>query len=202
MEMDSFLSIKDKAEGMYKEKGSKFLAYAFQVSRTDEVIEKLDAIKKKHHRARHHCYAYILNEKDIFKSYDDGEPRHTAGDPILNQIRSYQMKDILVIVVRYFGGTRLGKSGLINAYKAATKDVLSNAETIELIVEKEISIYFHYEGMNEVMRTIQQYNLKIMDQYYDTCCSITCLIPKSELHHIINILDAIKHVTKIEVLPG
>ena len=201
--MDNYLSIKGQSEGLYKEKGSKFLAYAFPVSSDIEVKEKLDAIKRKHYNARHHCFAYVIGmSEELLRAYDDGEPRHTAGDPILNQIRSAQLKDILVIVVRYFGGTKLGKSGLINAYKSAAKDALSNAVVIEKIRRKQLSIDFKYEGMNDIMHTLQQHNFEIVNQFYDSDCSITCLIPESEIFQIIKKLEGFKEVKSIKELPG
>jgi len=202
MVRDKFLSIKGTAEGLYKEKGSKFLAYAFPVSKSDEVKENLDVLKKMHYNARHHCYAYILNNEDLTRSYDDGEPRHTAGDPILNQIRSAQLKNVMVVVVRYFGGAKLGKSGLINAYKSAAKDVLSNAEIVEKTIKKSISINCHYEGIHDVMHAIQQDNYKVVDQHYDKDCSITCLVPASKIPQFRKKLEALTNVIKTELLPG
>jgi uncharacterized YigZ family protein len=202
MVMDKFWSIKGATEGLYKEKGSKFFAYAFPVSNTDEVKENLDILKKKHFNARHHCYAYMLHDKELFRSYDDGEPRHTAGDPILNQIRSTQLKNVLVVVVRYFGGTKLGKGGLINAYKSAAKDALSNAEIIEKTIQKLISINFNYEGMNDVIHAIQQENYKVIHQHYDKDCSITCAVPVSKIPQFRKKLEALNNVIKIELLPG
>lgn len=202
MVTDKFLSIKEAAEGLYKEKGSKFLAYAFPVSKSNEVKEILDVLKKKHFNARHYCYAYILFDKELFRSYDDGEPRHTAGDPILNQIRSAQLKNVLVVVVRYFGGTKLGKSGLINAYKSAAKDVLSNAEIIEKTIKKSILVNFHYEGIHDVMHAIEQDNYKVVYQHYDKDCSITCLVPASKILQFRKKLEALNNVIKTELLPG
>ena len=202
MAKDNFLSIKSKAEGFYKEKGSKFLAYAFPVSDSNEVKVNLDILKKKHFNARHHCYAYILSDEKQFRAYDDGEPRHTAGDPILNQIRSAQLKNVLIVVVRYFGGTKLGKSGLINAYKSAANDVLLNAKVVEKTIEKSISIDFHYDGMNNIIHVIKQYNYKIIRQQYDKECSITCSVPVSKIPGFFRKLHALKNVIKVELLSG
>jgi len=201
--MDSYLSIKEETTGSYKEKGSKFIAYAFPVSSEDEVKQKLNAIKKEHYSARHHCFAYVIGIDDkLTRAYDAGEPRHTAGDPILNQIRSVQLKDILVIVVRYFGGIKLGKSGLINAYKTAAQDVLSNTEIVEKVITKPVIIHFRYEGMNDIMHTLQQYHVEIIDQQYKSECSITCLLPASVVSKVTKILEGIKAVHKIEALSG
>jgi len=202
MTTDNFLSIKRNAEGLYREKGSKFLAYAFSVSDSDEVNANLEILKKKHFDASHHCYAYILFEGKQFRSYDDGEPRHTAGDPILNQIRSAQLYNILIVVVRYFGGTKLGKKGLINAYKSAAKDALLNAEIIKKTIEKSILIDFRYEGMHDIIHVIQQNNYKIIHQQYDSECSITCSVPVSKISKFQKKLQALRNVIKVELLPG
>jgi len=201
--MDNYLSLKAESQGLYKEKGSKFLAYAFPVSCEDEVYQQLDIVKKEHYGARHHCFAYVIGvDAKIFRAYDDGEPRHTAGHPILNQIRSFQLKDILVVVVRYFGSTKLGKSGLINAYKSAAKDALSNAKVVKKVLKKSISVDFHYEGMNDIMNTLQQQDFEIVNQVYEHECSITCLIPNSKISQVIKTLQSLKAVIKVIELPG
>ncbi len=200
---DNFLSIKDNSEGLYKEKGSKFIALAFPVSNENEVKQIIKSVKKEHYNARHHCYAYIIGNEDIhFRSNDDGEPRHTAGDPILNQIRSFQLINVLVIVVRYFGGTKLGKAGLINAYKTASKEALSKAAIIVKVHKSEIAINFKYDGINDVMHLIQKKDFEILTQKYEESCSITGLIPRSQVQEIINALTGYKNVIKVTQLPG
>lgn len=200
---DNFLSIKDNSEGLYKEKGSKFIALAFPVSNENEVEQIIKSVKKEHYNARHHCYAYIIGNEDIhFRSNDDGEPRHTAGDPILNQIRSFQLINVLVIVVRYFGGTKLGKAGLINAYKTASKEALSKAAIIVKVHKSEIAINFKYDGINDVMHLIQKKDFEILTQKYEESCSITGLIPRSQVQEIINALTGYKNVIKVTQLPG
>ena len=174
----SFKTIKSNSEGLYKEKGSKFIALAIPVLSTDEVEIQLSAIRKKYHDARHHCYAYILNpEADIFRANDDGEPNHSAGDPILGQIRSYNLTNVLIIVVRYFGGTKLGISGLINAYKTSAKNALEQASIITRKVTKEITLLFPYQSTNDVMKLIAETEMKIDSQAFDTNCKIVGLIP-------------------------
>jgi uncharacterized YigZ family protein len=203
MMTDSFLSIKDNSEGLYKEKGSKFLAIAFPVNNENEVIKIIKSVKKEHYNARHHCYAYIIKNEDIrFRSNDDGEPRHTAGDPILNQIRSFKLNNVLVVVVRYFGGTKLGKTGLINAYKTASKEALIKATIIEKVHRSEIAINFKYDGINDVMNFIQKNNFEILTQKYEESCYITGLIPKSQVQEIINDLTGYKNVINVVQLPG
>lgn len=201
--MDKFLSIKNKSEGLYKEKGSKFIAFAYPVSDENEIKQIINSVKKEYYNARHHCFAYIIGNEEIhFRSYDDGEPRHTAGDPILNQIRSYQLINVLVIVVRYFGGTKLGKTGLINAYKTAAKEALSEATIIEQVRKCEINVNFKYEGINDVMHVLQNNDCEIIDQIYEETCSITGLIPKSTVQRVINELSGYKNVIRVAHLPG
>ena len=203
MMMDKFLSIKEKSEGSYKEKGSKFIALAFPVNDENDIKEIINSVKKEHYNARHHCYAYIIGNENIrFRSNDDGEPRHTAGDPILNQIRSFQLINVLVIVARYFGGTKLGKSGLINAYKSASREALGKAKIIEKVQICKITINFKYDGLNEVMHVIQKMDLKILDQKYEETCSITGIIPKSLVQQIINEISGYKNVINVVQLPG
>lgn len=179
---DSYFSIKTRSTVKYKDKGSKFIAHAFPVSSEKEVETALEQIKNKYYDASHHCYAYITGkgEGDIGLS-DDGEPRHTAGDPILNQIRSAGLRDVLVVVVRYFGGTKLGKSGLIQAYKTSAKSVLAVSEIIEKTWSCSLKIHFKYTAMNEVMRSIQKLGLEIERQEYDQKCTIICRVPESRL---------------------
>lgn len=201
--MDNFLSIKDNSEGLYKEKGSKFMALAFPVGNENEAKQIIKSVKKEHFNARHHCYAYIVgNDKIRFRSSDDGEPRHTAGDPILNQIRSFQLINTLVIVVRYFGGTKLGKAGLINAYKTASKEALIKATIIEKVHKSEIAITFKYDGINDVMNLMQKNNFEILTQKYEESCSITGLIPRSQVQEIIDDLSRYKNVINVVQLPG
>lgn len=201
--MDNFLSIKDNSEGLYKEKGSKFMALAFPVSNENEAKQIIKSVKKEHYNARHHCYAYIVGNDEIrFRSSDDGEPRHTAGDPILNQIRSFQLINTLVIVVRYFGGTKLGKAGLINAYKTASKEALIKATIIEKVHKSEIAITFKYDGINDVMNLMQKNNFEILTQKYEESCSITGLIPRSQVQEIIDDLSGYKNVINVVQLPG
>lgn len=203
MKMDKFLSIKENSEGLYKEKGSKFIALAYPVNDENEIKQIINSVKKEHYNARHHCYAYIIGEEDIhFRAFDDGEPRHTAGDPILNQIRSFQLINVLVIVVRYFGGTKLGKAGLINAYKTASKEALNRATIIEKVHKSEIVINFKYDGINDVMHVIQNNDFKILEQKYEETCSITGLLPKSLVQAVINQLSGYKNVINVAQLPG
>lgn len=166
---DSYLTIKKAMEGDYREKGSKFLAYAYEVTTEDEVKSNLDDLRKLHPKARHFCYAYQLGLGNVaYRANDDGEPSGSAGLPILNTIKSHYLTDVLVVVVRYFGGTLLGVSGLINAYKSAASEALINAETVEKTIKKELLIRFDYPQMNGIIQLIKTYEITIKKQTYDT----------------------------------
>ncbi len=197
------LTIGEESQGVYKEKGSKFLSFAFPVESEDEASVHLDRLKKTYHDARHHCYAYQLGSGGkIRKASDAGEPRHSAGDPILNQIRSHGLTDVLVVVVRYFGGTKLGKSGLIHAYKKATEDALGKIKPIEKIKFMEMLVRFEYEGLNEVMRLIDMNHLQIAAQTYYQGASIRIRIKETEFEKIKDLFSISPHVTSIERLSG
>jgi len=169
----SFQSIKATSEGFYKEKGSKFLAFAFPVQTEDDIKQRLDDLRKQYYDARHHCYGYILgNKSDKYRANDDGEPNHSAGDPILGQIRSKDLTNTLVVVVRYFGGTKLGVSGLIAAYKTAAKEALDAAEVIETTIKDEVLIDFSYEQTSDVMRLAKEFGLEIEGQTFQETCSL------------------------------
>ena len=165
---DAFLTIASPEEGLYKEKGSKFLAFAYPCADKEEVKTWLEALKKIYYDARHHCYAYVLGHEGLdTRANDDGEPNHSAGDPILGQIKSRNLTNTLVVVVRYFGGTKLGVSGLINAYKTAAAEALDAAAIIERQIIEKVRFSFPYEAMNEVMKLVKEFNLRITNQGYD-----------------------------------
>jgi uncharacterized YigZ family protein len=166
---DAYQTIAKPTEGEFRDRGSKFIAYAYEVSTEEEVKERLAEVKSIHPKARHHCYGYQLGlEDDRYRANDDGEPNGSAGLPILNTIKSFEITDTLVIVVRYFGGTLLGVSGLINAYKNATDEALRNAKIIEKTVNKLIHIRFKYPQMNDVMQFVKTHDIIIKEQTYDT----------------------------------
>ena len=165
MEPDSFLTIKGESEGLFKDKGSKFIAKAYPVENEGQVKEILAGLKKEYHDARHHCYAYRINPEDEqFRSNDDGEPSGTAGKPILNQLLSKELMNVMVVVIRYFGGTKLGVSGLINAYKNATIEALNNSSIVKQFIYRQIEIRFDYLLMNSVMRLIKEEDADIVEQ--------------------------------------
>jgi uncharacterized YigZ family protein len=171
-------TIEKPAEGLYKEKGSKFLAFAYPVGSEEEIREKLGSLRKQHYDARHHCYAWVIGpDKKRYRAFDDGEPNHSAGDPILGQIRSKDLTNLLVVVVRYFGGTKLGVGGLISAYKTAAEDALNNAVLIEKEVFKEFRLHYPYSSTPEVMRMVKEFEINILHQDFSETCSMEGNVP-------------------------
>ncbi|MES5133169.1 IMPACT family protein [Hoylesella timonensis] len=168
-------------EGFYSEKRSKFLAFAHHVTTENEVKELLQAYKKKYYDARHCCYAYMLGaDRSVFRANDDGEPSSTAGKPILGQINAHELTDILIVVVRYFGGTKLGTSGLIVAYRTAAATAIENAQIETRYVEDIIDYSFTYPLLNEVMRVVKELEPRIVSQTFDNTCHIALAIRKSQ----------------------
>lgn len=182
---DEFKTIATTSEGFYSEKRSKFLAFAHHVETVEEVKEIIAQYRKKYYDARHVCYAYMLGpEREEFRANDDGEPSSTAGKPILGQINSNELTDILVVVVRYYGGVNLGTSGLIIAYREATADAIAHAEVVTRQVEELVTYSFAYPLMNDVMRIVKDMNLRIVSQTYDNTCQICLSIRKSEAEQL------------------
>lgn len=182
---DTYLTINSRATGIYKEKGSKFLAGAIPVKDENEVKQELELIRKEYYDARHHCYAYVLGfDKSAWRANDDGEPSGTAGRPIHGQIQSHDLTNILIVVVRYFGGIKLGVSGLINAYKTAASDALSNAEIVERTVDEFYEIRFNYEVMNDIMKIVKDDGLHLLNTQFDLECSLTFKIRKKEADRV------------------
>ena len=180
MVQDTYKTIADVSEGLYTEKRSKFIAVALPVKTVEEIKEHLEVYQKKYYDARHVCYAYMLgHERKDFRANDNGEPSGTAGKPILGQINSNELTDILVIVVRYFGGIKLGTSGLIVAYKAAAAEAIAAATILEKTVDDEVTVLFEYPFMNDVMRIVKEEEPEIADQSYDMDCRMTLRIRRS-----------------------
>lgn len=181
METDEFKTIVNIGEGTYSEKRSKFLAFSHHVESVDEVKEIVQAYRKKYYDARHVCYAYVLGaDRDVFRANDDGEPSSTAGKPILGQINSNGLTDVLVVVVRYYGGVNLGTGGLIVAYKTAAAEALAASEVVTNQVEAVVTYSFPYVMMNSVMRVVKDLKPRIISQNYDSTCEIKLGIRKSE----------------------
>ena len=195
--MDFYFTISKKGSAEYKDRGSKFLAYIFPIKNKDEFKTHLQALKKEHPKAVHHCFAYRIGyDGNNFRVSDDGEPSGTAGKQILGQIDSKNLSDILVIIVRYFGGTLLGVPGLINAYRTATSLVLQCTQVIKKSIEVNYNLQFNYTEMNEVMRILKQYNCTIYKNETQLFCKIETSIPKSCLD---DVLDSLKNIQHIEI---
>ena len=182
---DEFKTLKSGGEGYYTEKRSKFLAFAHHVQTVDEIKDLIAGYRKKYYDARHVCYAYMLGPERLeFRANDDGEPSSTAGKPILGQINSNELTDILIVVVRYYGGVNLGTSGLIVAYREAAADALAHSEIETRQVEEIITYSFAYPLMNDVMRIVKDMQPRIMEQTYDNTCEIKLSIRKSEAEQL------------------
>jgi uncharacterized YigZ family protein len=177
---DTYLTIEKSTEAIFKDKGSKFLAFAYPVENDHQIKEILNQLKKEHHTANHHCYAYRLGaDKMNFRANDDGEPNNTAGKPILGQIQSNDLTNVLIVVVRYFGGTLLGVSGLINAYKNSAAEVIKASTIIEKQILFNYTIQFYFEDLNDVMKLLKQLDCKITSQQFDNNCEISFSIRKA-----------------------
>jgi len=190
--MNSYHTIRSSTEGIYKEKGSKFLAFSIPVENSEQVKELVKTFKKDYYDARHVCYAYMLGaDRKEWRANDDGEPSGTAGRPILGQINSRELTNILVVVVRYFGGILLGTGGLTVAYKEATADALNKAEVIEKTVDCIFTVHFEYTLMNNVMRLVKESNAVILDQHYENEYFMTLSICKQDVEILRSKLDKI-----------
>lgn len=171
---DTYLTVARLSEGLYKEKMSKFISFAVPVSTLDEAKEAIARYQKEYYDARHVCWAYMLGAaRTEYRVNDNGEPSGTAGKPILGQINSFGLTNVLIVVVRYFGGIKLGTSGLIEAYRAAAADAIRANEIVECLVEDDVRIFFEYPFMNDVMRIVKEENATIISQYFDLDCDMT-----------------------------
>ena len=200
---DSFLTISSPSEGLYKEKGSKFIALSFPVESVDEVKDSLEGLRKEYYDARHHCYAYVLGHAgDEVRANDDGEPNHSAGDPILGQIKSKNLTNTLVVVIRYFGGTKLGVSGLITAYKTAAAEALDANQIIQKDITENITLRFPYDEMNEAMKLVKDLDLKVKGQDYDSLCIMNLEVMISQMGNLkekITLLNDLSHPIELKL---
>ena len=184
---DKYKEVKNHTTGIYKEKGSKFIAYSYPVYSEEEVKEKLEEVRKLEHSARHYCYAYILNpDKSAQRANDDGEPSSTAGKPILGQILSNDLTNILVVVVRYFGGVKLGVPGLIRSYKTAAAEAILEATIITKTIKEQYEVSFKYPQMNDVMRLIKEYDLEVVNTDFQIDCKLIFAVPKSKANDVVD----------------
>jgi uncharacterized YigZ family protein len=185
--LDTYFTIAVPSEGEYKEKGSKFIAFTYFVSDESSIKEKLEQLKKEHFKATHHCYAYRLGiDGKNYRANDDGEPSGTAGRPILGQIDSFGLTNVLIIVVRYYGGTKLGTSGLINAYREAAKNALEKSQKIEKIIESIVEVSISYNQLNEMMQFLKQYEIEIITSIYTDNEILVKLNVRNKLIAIVN----------------
>lgn len=193
---DTYLTISSPQQIIFKDKGSKFLAFAFPVENDTDIKSELLKLKKEHPTANHHCYAYMLGaDKQNYRANDDGEPSYTAGKPILGQIQSHDLTNVLIVVVRYFGGTLLGVSGLINAYKTSAAEVIAQCTIIEKQIMLQYRISFGFNEMNDVMKRLKQLDCKILEQSFDTNCVIAFSVRKANSERLENELSKINHLT-------
>ncbi len=183
--LDIFKTIADVAEGYVMEQRSKFIAYAVPVRTPEEVKECVDAYRKQYYDARHVCWAYMLGaDRKVFRANDDGEPSSTAGKPILGVINSNELTDVLIVIIRYFGGVKLGTGGLIAAYRTAAQDALEHATIIEKTIDEEITIVFEYPFLNGIMRVVKEESPEIISQQFEMDCEMTLRIRKSEFEKL------------------
>jgi len=178
---DSYKTIKEPSEGFFKDRGSKFFGYAYPYTSEQELKVKIEELKKEHHTARHHCYAYRFKQDySVYRANDDGEPTNAAGKPILGQIDAKDLTNVAVVVVRYFGGTKLGVGGMMNAYKTAALEALNNAEILECTIDDIFEVSFGYPEMNTVMRFMKDLGVEIVSQQMEMDCKIQFAIRKKE----------------------
>jgi len=195
---DTYKTINNVSEEvLFKDKNSKFFGIAFPVLDEESIKQHIESLKKKHHSARHWCYAYQLGtEKITYRANDDGEPSNSAGQPIYGQIQSFDVTNVLIVVVRYFGGVKLGVGGLINAYRTAAQLALENADITEKTINNEYNITFDYKNMNKVMRIIKERQIKIVNQKLELDCQIHISIRKKEADKIFEIFN---HLYEVDI---
>tara|TARA_Y100001954_G_scaffold207374_1_gene230769 strand:- start:2614 stop:3228 length:615 start_codon:yes stop_codon:yes gene_type:complete len=178
---DTYKELKKPSSGIYKEKGSKFISYSFPVYTENDIKDRIEEVKKIEHSARHYCYAFVLHpDKSSQRTSDDGEPSSTAGKPILGQILTNDLTNILIIVVRYFGGVKLGVSGLIRSYKTAAADAITNSKIIIKTLKKQFEVCFKYSQMNDVMRLVKEFDLEVIKTDFQIDCKLIFAVPKSK----------------------
>ena len=197
---DTYKEVKNHTTGIYKEKGSKFIAYSYPIYSKKEVKERLEEVKKIEHSARHHCYAYVLHaDKSAWRANDDGEPSSTAGKPILGQIQSNDLTNILIIVVRYFGGVKLGVPGLIRSYKTASAIAITDAEILTKTIKDQYKVSFKYPLMNNVMKLVKDFDLEVVNTDFQIDCNLIFAVPKSKADNVVETFKK-NHEIKIKYL--
>jgi len=193
--IDSYKTLSEASEGIYKEKGSKFIAFAIPVKTEEEIKVELDLIRKKYHDARHHCYAWTLGaDRSRFRANDDGEPSNSAGKPILGRLDAHGLSQLLIVVIRYFGGIKLGVGGLINAYRSAAEDAILNGKIIDRKMKMYFEIHFQYDKMNEIMQLVKNSNLDQLEHDFALDCKMKLACPNGNFSELKNVLLAIDNV--------
>lgn len=200
-----YRTIAARSSGEYREKGSKFLAFVMPVSDEADIQAELDSLRSEYHDARHHCYAFILGfDGEQFRANDDGEPGHSAGDPILGQLRSRDLTNVLCVVVRYFGGTKLGVSGLINAYRTAAADALENGQVVAREIMTRVRLIYDYEATSEVMRMVDEFSLQVVNQEFTADCRMEARVNirfEEALREKADLLQATGSGLRLEFIP-
>jgi uncharacterized YigZ family protein len=204
MAVFSYRTLQGETRGVYREKGSKFLAFAYAVATENEIKAKIDNLKKEYFDARHHCYAWMLGpEREKFRAFDDNEPNHSAGDPILGQIRSKGLTNVLVVVVRYFGGVKLGVGGLINAYKSASEEALRQGIIVEQEVSERIILSYEYACTADLMRMVDEFKLTITEQGFQEICTLEAMLARRHREPFLEKLKLMNAMgVRISLLPG
>ena len=193
----SYSTLQYAAEGIYKEKGSKFLAFAYPVDSETAIKERIDHLKKEYFDARHHCFAWMLGpDKTHFRAFDDGEPNHSAGTPILGQIRSKGITNVLIVVVRYFGGVKLGVGGLVNAYRMAAENALNNSSIVEIEISENVNLQFDYLILSDIMKLVKDFGLKILEQDFSENGNIKVSVPTRQKEKFIDKLALLRALGK------
>jgi uncharacterized YigZ family protein len=200
---DTYQTIREPSEGLYKEKGSRFLAFAFPVNNREDTENKVSDLRKKYHNARHHCYAYVLKpDQSEYRINDDGEPSNSAGQPILAQIKAHNLTNILVVVVRYFGGTLLGTGGLIRAYKTAAADAIHNASIVTATIREIYQLRYGYDLTGAVLKVVEDPGVKILDQAFDEQVRMEIGIRKSVAERVIKKLHLLQGLEIYQIDSG
>jgi len=197
---DIFRTLKEPSTGLFKDRGSRFLSFAYPVENIEQVRDILGSLRKEYHDARHHCYAYRIGPGDThYRVNDDGEPSNSAGKPILGQIQSYQLTNVLIVVIRYFGGTLLGVGGLIQAYKTAAKEAIENGNIIEKYFQTSLAVHFQYPAMNEVLKILKEHKAEITGRDFGEKCLITASIRKGVEKQVTDLLGNIEN-TQVQIV--
>lgn len=198
--IDSYKTLKAPSEGLYKEKGSKFIAVAIPVRNEEEIKVQLEELRKKYYDARHHCYAWALGVgREFHRANDDGEPSNSAGKPILGRLESHDLTFLLIVVVRYFGGVKLGVGGLINAYRSAAEDAILNGVIVKKKQKMIFEVYFEYPQMNDIMQLVKNNPLTQLDQQFELHCKLKLSCPNGKFSQLKAVFLGIENVKIVEL---